>query len=91
MVAAAGPDSVRAVPGRHHYFGRPEQAWKLNLRVRDLDAMVAQLRAAGIEVTVDPQTYPNGRFASTADPEGNPIELWEPTQAALREPPDRDR
>jgi hypothetical protein len=40
----------------------------LNLRVRDLDAMVAQLRAAGVEVTPDPQAYPNGRFAITADP-----------------------
>jgi glyoxylase I family protein len=37
---------------------------------------VAQLRAAGIEVTVDPETYPNGRFARLNDPEGNPIELW---------------
>ena len=51
--------------------------------------MIAQLRAAGVEVTPDPQTYPIGRFATTADPEGNPIELWEPTADALREPPDR--
>jgi glyoxylase I family protein len=68
-------------------FGRPEQAWMLNLRVRDLDAMVAQLGAADIDVTLDPQTYPSGRFASTADPEGNPIQLWEPTPDALQEPP----
>lgn len=45
----------------------------------DLEAMVAQLRAAGLRVTVDPETYPNGRFARVHDPEGNPIELWEPT------------
>jgi glyoxylase I family protein len=57
--------------------------------VRDLDAMIAQLRAAGVEVTPDPQTDPIGRFATTADPEGNPIELWEPTADALQEPPDR--
>jgi predicted enzyme related to lactoylglutathione lyase len=43
-----------------------------------LDAMLSQLRAAGIEVTVDPETYPNGRFARLHDPEGNPIELWQP-------------
>jgi hypothetical protein len=73
-------------PADTDHFGRPEQAWKLNLRVGDLDAMVAQLRAAGIEVTPDPQAYPNGRFASTADPEGNPIELWEPTPEVLQEP-----
>jgi glyoxylase I family protein len=40
--------------------------------------MVQQLRAAGITVTVDPENYPNGRFARLHDPEGNPIELWEP-------------
>ena len=45
--------------------------------VRDLDAMAAQLRAAGIVIAVDPQQYPNGRFARAHDPEGNPIELWE--------------
>jgi glyoxylase I family protein len=86
-----GPTAFAPFPADTDYFGRPEQAWKLNLRVRDLDAMAAQLRAAGIEVTPDPQTYPNGRFASTADPEGNPIELWEPTPEALREPRDRRR
>lgn len=59
-------------------FGRPEQQWMINFRVRDLDAMVAQLSAAGIAVEVDPETYPNGRFAQLADPEGNPIQLWQP-------------
>lgn len=59
------------------YFDRSKQ-WMINFRVRNLDRMVAQLRANGIEVTVDPETYPNGRFAQLADPEGNPIQLWEP-------------
>ncbi len=60
------------------YFGRPEQQWMINFRVRDLDAMVAQLEAAGNQVEVDPENYPNGRFALVHDPEGNPIQLWEP-------------
>jgi len=60
------------------YFGRPEQQWMINFRVRDLDAIVAQLGSAGIAVEVDPQRYPNGRFARLHDPEGNPIELWQP-------------
>jgi predicted enzyme related to lactoylglutathione lyase len=50
------------------------------LRVRNLDALVAQLREAGTEVTVDPESYPYGRFARTHDPEGNPIELWQPQE-----------
>lgn len=59
------------------YFGRSEQQWMINFRVHDLDAMVAQLRAAEIEVDVDPNEYPNGRFARLQDPEGNPIQLWQ--------------
>lgn len=60
------------------YFDRPEQQFMLNFRVGDLAAMIAQLEAAGIKVTPDPEAYPNGKFARLHDPEGNPIELWEP-------------
>jgi predicted enzyme related to lactoylglutathione lyase len=74
----AGATVFEPFPRDTDYFGRAEQAWMINFRVRNLDAMAAQLRAAGIEVKVDPQSYPNGRFARLADPEGNPIELWEP-------------
>ena len=60
------------------YFGRDQQQWMINFRVADLDGIVEQLRAANIDVTIDPESYPNGRFARVYDPEGNPIELWEP-------------
>lgn len=59
-------------------FGGGERPFMLNFRVRDLDAMVTQIEAAGIAVKRDPEIYPNGRFAWLNDPEGNPIELWEP-------------
>jgi glyoxylase I family protein len=65
------------------YFRGDDHVFILNFRVRDLDAMVAQLRAAGSEVEVDPEDYPNGRFATTSDPEGNLIQLWEPTDEEL--------
>ena len=52
----------------------------LNFRVNDLDAMVRQLQEAGVAVDVDPERYPNGRFAYLADPDGNPIQLWQPEQ-----------
>ena len=60
------------------YFGDKKRSWMINFRVQDLDGMVAQLRERGNEVKVDPETYPNGRFARVHDPEGNPIELWQP-------------
>jgi len=59
-------------------FGDPTRSWAINFRVADLDGIVEQLRAAGSEVSIDPETYPNGRFASLRDPEGNPIQLWQP-------------
>ena len=74
----AGPTVFAPFPNETTYFGRESQAWMVNFRVRNLDAMVEQLRAAGIEVKVDPEQYPNGRFARLHDPESNPIELWQP-------------
>ena len=63
------------------YFGDMSKQWKLNFRVRNMAAMVAQLRAANIEVA-DPETYDGlGSFAQLKDPEGNPIELWEPVSS----------
>ena len=75
----AGPTAFAAFPETTKYFGDPNKSWMLNFRVRDLDKMAAQLQAAGIAVKIDPQSYPNGRFARVHDPDGNPIELWQPT------------
>jgi glyoxylase I family protein len=60
------------------FFGDQRFQWMLNFRVRDLSKMVAQLRERGIAVEVDSEVYPNGRFAKLSDPEGNPIQLWQP-------------
>jgi predicted enzyme related to lactoylglutathione lyase len=83
-VQEAGPTVFAPFQQTTEYFGRPEQMWMLNFRVRDLAAIVAQLHAADIDVEVDPEVYPNGRFARLADPEGNPIQLWEPEDLAGR-------
>jgi glyoxylase I family protein len=74
----AGPTAFAPFPENTDYFGNPKQTWMVNFRVRDLDAMAAQLRGAGITVELDSTEYPNGRFARLHDPESNPIELWEP-------------
>ena len=74
----AGPTSFSPFPETTKYFGDPQKVWMVNFRVHDIDKMVAQLRAAGIEVK-DPESYANiGRFTRLHDPEGNPIELWQP-------------
>jgi hypothetical protein len=67
------------VSGADYYFAGPEQPVMVNFRVRDLDAMIAQLSAAGAdvdgEVEIEEET---GRFAWVIDPEGNRVQLWEP-------------
>ncbi len=51
----------------------------VNFTVRDLDAMLEQLRAAGIEVDDKVEDLEGiGRFGWAVDPEGNRFELWEP-------------
>jgi glyoxylase I family protein len=72
-----GPTAFTPFPEDSDYFGA-DRVWMVNFRVRNLTAMVAQLTQAGVAVTVDPEPYPYGRFARLVDPDGNPIELWEP-------------
>jgi glyoxylase I family protein len=74
----AGPTIFDPFPETTHYFGDPAKVWMINFRVRNLDKMAAQLQSAGIAVKIDPQSDSHGRFARLHDPEGNPIELWQP-------------
>jgi glyoxylase I family protein len=74
----AGTTVFAPFPEDTSYFGDPAQQWMLNFRVHDLDKMAAQLRGNGVAVEIDPEHYPNGRFAKVLDPEGNPIQLWQP-------------
>jgi predicted enzyme related to lactoylglutathione lyase len=59
------------------YFPADRSAM-INLRVRDLAELLGRLRAAGIEITQEQTHEGVGSFARVHDPEGNPIELWEP-------------
>ena len=60
------------------YFGPGETGLMINYRVRDLDAMLAQLRAAGVPVLDKIDDSEFGRFGWATDPEGNRFELWQP-------------
>jgi predicted enzyme related to lactoylglutathione lyase len=60
------------------YFEPSTKPFMFNFRVRNLDGVLADLRAQGVPVDDRVETYPYGRFGWTIDPEGNRIELWEP-------------
>jgi catechol 2,3-dioxygenase-like lactoylglutathione lyase family enzyme len=75
----AGPTVFATFESETDYFGSRAQQTMLNFRVRDLDAMLAQLRAAGADVADDVQEMEGvGRFGWVTDPAGHRIELWQP-------------
>jgi predicted enzyme related to lactoylglutathione lyase len=75
-----GPTVFATFEADTDYFGSRSQHTMLNFRVRDLDAILAQLRDLGTDVAAEPQDFEGiGRFGWVTDPEGNRIELWQPT------------
>jgi glyoxylase I family protein len=76
-----GPTLFMPFPANTTHFPADKQ-WMINFRVDDRDSLVAALRAAGVEVTTNPEwdTPETGRFARLQDPEGNPLELWQPPE-----------
>ena len=75
----AGPTVFAAFEAGTDYFGSRTQQTMLNFRVRDLDAMLAQLRAMGVDVVDEAQDMEGvGRFGWVTDPAGHRVELWQP-------------
>lgn len=66
----ASPDS--------DWFSPSASSFMINYRVDNLDEMLAQLRAAGVEIHKGPESHENGKFAWILDPDRNKVELWEP-------------
>lgn len=55
----------------------------INYRVENIEALVKELKAAGVEVLDEIETYEYGKFVHLMDPEGNKIELWEPVDSVF--------
>jgi predicted enzyme related to lactoylglutathione lyase len=74
-----GPTVFATFESGTDYFGSRDQQTMLNFRVRDLEAMLAQLRSTGADVAPETEGMEGvGRFGWVTDPEGNRVELWEP-------------
>ena len=67
------PDSTK-------YFDPSTQPFMINFRVGDLQELLSQLRAEGVDVEGQGEESEFGKFAWLMDPEGNRVELWEPPQ-----------
>jgi len=60
------------------WFSPSDSPFMINYRVDNLDELLTQLRADGVEIVDGPESHENGKFAWIMDPDGNKIELWEP-------------
>jgi predicted enzyme related to lactoylglutathione lyase len=79
FTARDGDQTVWApFPADTDYFGSRDQPLMVNFRVRDLDAMLDQLRSAGVDVDARVEEHEYGRFGWATDLEGNRFELWQP-------------
>jgi len=73
----AGMTVFAPFPADTDYFPT-DQPFMLNLRVTELETLIASLETAGIEVEQRPEWDTDyGRFVRIHDPDGLPIELWE--------------
>ncbi len=63
------------------WFSPSDSSFMINYRVDNLDEMIVQLKAGGIDLVKGPDVDETGKFAWVMDPEGNKVELWEPAPA----------
>ena len=76
----AGMTVWAVFPRDTKYFDPSRSGFMMNFIVEDLDALLAALREEGVEIDPKREDYDYGRFAWVMDPEGNRIELGEPSK-----------
>ena len=59
------------------YFEPSEREFMVNLRVDDLEGVLARLRQRGARVLERREESPDGKFGYVLDPDGTLLELWE--------------
>ncbi|MBL4752051.1 MAG: VOC family protein [Flavobacteriales bacterium] len=60
------------------YFEPLKKEFMINYRVENIEALVDELKEAGVEIVDSIEAFEYGKFVHIMDPEGNKIELWEP-------------
>ena len=76
LLSGPGTSGSRPMPD-----GQPQQpgGWnRVVLKVADLSALIAVLKESGARFRNDVESGPGGRQIRIEDPDGNPIELFEP-------------
>ena len=60
------------------FFEPSDKGFMINYRVENLEVLVEELKAEGVQLLDEIQEYDYGKFVHLMDLEGNKIELWEP-------------
>jgi len=78
LLSGPGASGSRPLPdGQHQEPG----GWnRVVLRVSDLEKMIAACNEAGLRFRNEMETGPGGKQIQLLDPDGNPIELFEPAR-----------
>jgi predicted enzyme related to lactoylglutathione lyase len=76
--AGTGMTAWSTFPTDTGYFGDGPQLTMINYRVDDLDALLAELIAAGVWIDPKRDEASYGKFAWIKDCDGNRLELWQP-------------
>lgn len=77
--ADGGATAWHVAESASQWFSPSAAGFMVNYRVDDLEGIIAQLAAAGIALQQGPEVHEQGTFAWVMDPDGNKVELWEPT------------
>lgn len=77
------PDQINALqwsPFKNgsEYFAPSKKEFMINYRVQNIEGLVEKLKANGVTVLDEIESFDYGKFVHIMDPEGNKIELWEP-------------
>lgn len=79
-ILLSGPGASGSRPMPNGQQQEPGGWNRVVLKVEDLPGFVAELKKAGLRFRNDVETGPGGRQVQIEDPDGNPIELFEPAR-----------
>jgi glyoxylase I family protein len=80
QILLSGPGASGSRPMPNGEVQKPGGWNRVVLKVADLPACIVALKAAGIHFRNEMETGPGGRQIQIEDPDGNPIELFEPAR-----------
>lgn len=73
------------------YFAPSKKEFMINYRVQNIEGLVANLKANGVTILDEIETFEYGKFVHIMDTEGNKIELWEPVDQVFTDMEEKDK